>query len=301
MTSMNDKSGKDKDDLPFVSVIIPVFNDSDGLRNTLKSLAEQTYPADRFEVIVSDNGSSDDTVSAAHEFDDVFGDGRFTVVDGSATKGSYAARNAGVKQSSEVGILAFTDAECVVARSWLEKGVEALLNGGVERVAGRVKIVPRGKRVSVWEYVDSCLFLKQDIYVKNGRFAATANLFVTKAAFTSVGGFRNDLQSSGDWEFGQRMSDNGFAIKYAAEALVYHPARGSVKALLNKAVRIGRGKLALKRLGIHGKRGNVIGMIVPGIPRSGEHNLRIPAWKYPAAIIGYNLVRYVNNFYRLIA
>lgn len=47
--------------LPFVSVIIPTYNRKDSLLRTLDSLARQTYPADRFEVLVVDDGSSDET------------------------------------------------------------------------------------------------------------------------------------------------------------------------------------------------------------------------------------------------
>src|SRR6478672_8526953 len=46
------------DDLPFVSVIVPVFNDPVRLRTCLQALGRQSYPRDRFEVIVVDNGSA---------------------------------------------------------------------------------------------------------------------------------------------------------------------------------------------------------------------------------------------------
>lgn len=53
------------DPLPFVSVIIPTYNRKDSLLRTLESLARQTYPADRFEVIVVDDGGSDGTEEVA--------------------------------------------------------------------------------------------------------------------------------------------------------------------------------------------------------------------------------------------
>jgi len=43
--------------LPFVSVIIPVYNDNSRLQTCLDALGHQTYPSDRLEVIVVDNGS----------------------------------------------------------------------------------------------------------------------------------------------------------------------------------------------------------------------------------------------------
>ena len=47
--------------VPFVSVIVPVYNDPIGISNLLSFLAVQTYASDSFEVIVCDNGSSDNT------------------------------------------------------------------------------------------------------------------------------------------------------------------------------------------------------------------------------------------------
>ena len=46
--------------LPFGSVIIPTYNRMDSLQNVLCSLAERTYPCDRFEVVVVDDGSPED-------------------------------------------------------------------------------------------------------------------------------------------------------------------------------------------------------------------------------------------------
>ncbi len=54
--------------LPFISVIVPVRNGAGRLEICLDSLARQTYPADRFEVIVADGMSTDDTAAIAERF-----------------------------------------------------------------------------------------------------------------------------------------------------------------------------------------------------------------------------------------
>lgn len=52
-------------DQPFVSVIIPTYNRTNSLLLVLDSVARQTYPTDRFEVIVVDDGGSDGTEAVA--------------------------------------------------------------------------------------------------------------------------------------------------------------------------------------------------------------------------------------------
>ena len=53
---------------PFVSVIIPVFNDSDRLLTCLKALEHQTYPKNLYEVIVVDNDSEDNVEKLVDQF-----------------------------------------------------------------------------------------------------------------------------------------------------------------------------------------------------------------------------------------
>ncbi len=56
---------------PFVSVIIPVFNDNESLRLCLAAITQQTYPQARYEVIVVDNNSQEDTTQVVDEFEGV--------------------------------------------------------------------------------------------------------------------------------------------------------------------------------------------------------------------------------------
>ena len=73
----------------FISVIIPVLNNIEGLRQTLSALGSQTYPARLYEVIVVDNGSKEDLTRVIQEFDRV----QLTY---ETQPGSYIARNQGI-------------------------------------------------------------------------------------------------------------------------------------------------------------------------------------------------------------
>src|SRR5262245_50422661 len=103
---------------PFISVIIPVYNDTERLRTCLTALADQTYPRDRYEVIVVDNGSTIPPRSLVESFPGfVFAE--------ESKPGSYAARNRGL-QIARGDVLAFTDSDCIPDRHWLAAGEREL-------------------------------------------------------------------------------------------------------------------------------------------------------------------------------
>ena len=93
-----------KNSLPFVTVIIPFYNDLDRLRECLICVFLQTYPHDCYEVIVVDNGSDEDFSPLQNKFHDL-------ELLYEYRPGSYAARNTGIRYSKGE-VLAFTDSDC---------------------------------------------------------------------------------------------------------------------------------------------------------------------------------------------
>ena len=119
-TEMKTHNRQSDQQQPFVSVIIPVFNDNESLRLCLAAIAQQTYPQARYEVIVVDNNSQESTTQVVDEFEGV-------VLVKEPQPGSYIARNRGLL-SAQGSAIAFTDADCVPALTWLEAGVTALVS-----------------------------------------------------------------------------------------------------------------------------------------------------------------------------
>jgi glycosyltransferase involved in cell wall biosynthesis len=192
-----------------VSVVVPARNAAATIGRTLASLAVQDLDG-RFEVIVVDDGSDDDTLAIARN-----APGPVTVI---ATGGSSAAdaRNRGVEQAS-APVIAFTDADCFPARDWLAKAVEAL--DGADLVQGRVMPDP-----------DATLGpFDRTIWVESERgFYETANLIVRRDLFERVGGFEDWLDTGGEkllaedvW-FGWRAVRAGARTGFAPEAVVHH-------------------------------------------------------------------------------
>ena len=115
----------------FVSVIIPVFNDTEKLQLCLKALENQTYPQELYEIIVIDNNSDRNITEVTKQFKQVS-------LTQESKRGSYAARNQGIK-IARGDLLAFTDSDCIPTANWLENGVNKLLlvsNCGI--VAGKI-------------------------------------------------------------------------------------------------------------------------------------------------------------------
>ena len=105
--------------LPTVSVIIPTYNRKDLLSETLDSLAQQTYPSDRFEVILVDDGSTDGTDAIAAEAFP-FSLRYFW----QSNQGDAAARNLGA-QRSQAEFLVFLDDDILVEVGYLTHLIQA--------------------------------------------------------------------------------------------------------------------------------------------------------------------------------
>ena len=229
-------------DPPEVSVIVPAFNAESTIEALLDGLASQVT-ARGFEVVVVNNASTDRTaaiVRSHHLAPRLIGE---------ATRGSYAARDAGIR-SAHGSIFAFVDADCVPAPEWLDAGMAAI-EEGADLVAGRID--PRlGLSPTVWARYDAALYLDQAAQVAEEGFGATANLFVRRAVFDGVGEFDATLLSGGDLELCRRATAGGFVLAYADDAVVAHEPRSSLTSTWKLHRRLGAGWSELARRGLRG-------------------------------------------------
>jgi glycosyltransferase involved in cell wall biosynthesis len=163
--------------------------------------------------------------------------------------GSYAARNTGLANARGEAF-AFTDADCIPAPDWIGKGVARLSRGdGRAVVAGSIEIFPRDvTKANAVEQYEMLFALAQARYVRKYEFGATANLFALREVFERAGPFLAELKSGGDIEWGRRIKGHGYALEYAEEVCVRHPARASLSQLYSKIVRVKGGFHDLKRI-----------------------------------------------------
>ncbi|MFC1885080.1 glycosyltransferase [Thermodesulfobacteriota bacterium] len=226
---------------PFVSVIIPVYNDTVRLKSCLHALEKQTYPPESYEVIVVDNGSD-------HPIESVISDFTHARSALEPDRGSYKARNRGIALSKGI-ILAFTDADCIPSSNWIERGALHLKNSrefGI--IGGKIEFFFRNPgRPSAIELYDSMFHLNNKQYIQKENFSVTANMFVRKNIMDKVGSFDHNLKSSGDKDWGNRAAFSDFKLLYAEDVIVSHPARHSFVQLRKKSVRIVEGLKDMRR------------------------------------------------------
>ncbi len=236
-----------------LSVIIPVYNDPEGLETTVESLLDQTV--DDYEILVADNGSTDLTRKLAKAY--ATRDRVIHVVE-DEIQGSYAARNAGIA-AARGEILCFIDADMWVDSTWLERVQERIRSDEADYLGCNVEIVVDEETIFA-EYNRENGF-PVETYIAEENFAPTCCLVVRRSVIDAVGPFDKRLVSSGDAEFGKRVHRAGYEQAFAGDITMYHPARSSLLSLLQKQSRIGRGQVqratyhpepfALKRHPVH--------------------------------------------------
>jgi glycosyltransferase involved in cell wall biosynthesis len=213
---------------PDLSVIVPVRNGADSIPPLLDSLAAQTLARERFEVIVVDNGSSDGTGELAAA--------RGAKVVREPIANRSRARNLGAA-SATGRLYAFTDADCIADRAWLE----GLLGcaGRAPLVAGDVRIRVRERPNAVERYEAMWRF-GQRAWVTHQGWAATANLLVHAEAFEAIGGFDPTWRHIGeDADFCLRARDAGYTLAYCADAIVEHEGERRLRPMLERCFRHG--------------------------------------------------------------
>lgn len=220
---------------PFVSVIIPHKNDSERLELCLKALYKQTYPRDKYEIIVIDNASDKFHLGKIKSL----ACNRNFIMLSEPKLSSYAARNLGLK-NAKGDYLAFTDSDCIPERDWIENAINEFNNNNHKQIiGGKIELfyqdLDNPKTVELYEKIHS---FRQNDFIKNYNYAATANLFTSLNIINNVGYFNENLVSNGDIEWCLRANKMGYDLSYGKNIKVRHPARYSFKDFIKRQIRL---------------------------------------------------------------
>lgn len=213
-----------------LSVIIPCYNAAEVIAPQLESLANQNW-SEPWEVIVSDNGSTDNSLKLVDQFSEELPGLR--VVDSSDIRGAAHARNLGA-QVARAKALAFTDADDVVAPGWVAAMGRALSK--YDFVAGRLEPL---KLNNVWEKssrkVPQTNGLQEYVYPPYLPHAASCNLGIKRTLHQAVGGFDESLPRLMDTDYCWRIQLAGTKLHFVPDAVVRLRLRNTPGAIFKQA------------------------------------------------------------------
>lgn len=237
--------GTPVDGLPSVSVVVPVKDRAGELRRCLESVQRLTYPKDRIEVVVVDDGSEDDTPAVARSF------GARVISSGGRGLGPAAARNRGAAVASG-DLLAFIDSDCVASETWLSELVFRFQDPELAALGGRVEGLHSSSALDRYEAEMSSLCLGAEARVAQGGddtfYLPSCNLLVRRRAFADAGGFRDDLRVAEDVDLTWRLRDRGGAIAYTPRGGVLHEHRNRLGPFLRRRFEYGTSEGLLQLL-----------------------------------------------------
>ncbi len=187
-------------EMPDVSVVIPVLNDQHRLNACLGSLVAQDLPRDRYEIIVVDNGSSDDSRLVAEQH------GATVLCFPDLKVGALRNRGVEVARGQVIG---FVDSDHLVSAQWIRKAIESLHEHSEYCMVGCECSAPAdGTWVQrVWELQR---FRRRNTH--EATWLGAGNMFVRRHAFDEVGGFREDITASEDVDLCDRVRSSGGRI-----------------------------------------------------------------------------------------
>lgn len=193
--------------LPFVSVVMPAHNEEQYISECLHSLKDQDYPADRFEIIVVDNNSTDRTVEIAKSF------GVTVLHKESGPVG--AVRNHGVAHA-QGEVIAFIDSDCVAPNNWITKGVELLATGHHVAYGGRCTL----RKNPFW--LEQFWLLEGSAPKQPPAELLGCAIFVEKACFEKHGMFDESITSGEDSKLSITIRQAGSSVGFSAALDVAH-------------------------------------------------------------------------------
>lgn len=215
------------------SIVIPVYKDLEGLKQTVTQLRESKIPV-QHEYIVCNDGAN-------RYISDWLLDQGIREIKINRRKGSYYARNTGIEVSRFDHIL-FADAGIKIKPGWFDLIKDASSRN--DYIAFQINLEIKSEMPLLKRYSEFQEF-RCDQYWEKNHFGPTAFLWVRKKVFGETGGFDEELWSGGDLELGNRCWHANLKMAYIPNDHIYHAPR-SIQKKFRKNIRVLQGIRALQ-------------------------------------------------------
>ncbi len=220
---------------PTVSIIVPAYNEERNISNTLNSLVNLDYPKDKLEILVIDDGSTDNTLNIAKRFEKKYS---FIKVYHKKNGGKASALNFGIR-IAKGNFIVTMDSDSIVPPDALKKMLSLFNSEDVAIVIPSIQIFSPKNLVQKIQYIEyaynntlRAIFDRiNSLYVAPGPFSIFRREFFNKC------GLFDEQNITEDMEIAFRAHANGYRIRHAEEVVVYTDAPDTFKSLLRQRLR----------------------------------------------------------------
>jgi glycosyltransferase involved in cell wall biosynthesis len=235
---------------PTFSIIIPTFNRADELKELLNSLALLDFPRNDFEIIVSDDGSTDETPELIKTFLET--KDFLLVYLQQENKGPGAARNHAM-QKAKGRFFIFVDSDVTMPKDWLTNISTAIENekadafGGPDTFRDDFPALLKAINYSMTSFITT-----GGLRGKKGKklakfYPRSFNMGLSKNLWKKIGGF-GSLRHGQDIEFSHRIIQSGAKVIFVDNAPVYHKRRTNLKRFYKQVFNWGVARINLYKL-----------------------------------------------------
>lgn len=235
-----------------ISVVIPTYNRRHSLSRCLEALENQSLSRDKFEVIIVNDGSSDDTKEFLSGYNS--SSGLNLVIFNNENQGPAVSRNMAIK-AAKGEFIAFTDDDCVPQERWLKDLLEEFpKNPKCAGVGGKIL---RLHDTVLSRYIDEITPLDHQTEENEINFLVTANAMYRRSVLLEVDGFDTRFLWAGgeDPELSMRITNLGYYLKITGNALVKHDHRATLKSIYKTNYNYGKGMKMIEDM--HGENHNI--------------------------------------------
>lgn len=227
------------EELPTLSLIVPAYNEEETIEMTIESALEVDYPKEKYDIIVVNDGSTDQTLEKVCKFED---NSQITIID-KENGGKGSALNEGVRESDSEAVA------CVDADSRLEedslKHMVSEMGDEYEGVASAMKVYqPRNmlQKLQWVEYIVG-IFTRNIMGLLNAIHVTPGPLSVYKRDKLEEVGLFDEESLVEDQEICFRLQEEQYRIGHSSHAEVYTVAPSTLEGFKNQRYRWYRGSL----------------------------------------------------------
>jgi lipopolysaccharide/colanic/teichoic acid biosynthesis glycosyltransferase/glycosyltransferase involved in cell wall biosynthesis len=222
---------------PRYSVIVPAYQAAETLGECLAALANQTVSPDLYEVIVVDDGSTDDTAGVARAAG--------VTVARQPHLGAAAARNCGAALAHGE-LLLFTDSDCAPLPGWIAAITAPFADLEVAGAKGtyltrQKSLVARFTQIEYEDRYDRMRGSERIDFIDTYSAAYRRDIFLTN------GGFDPRFLINEDQEFSFRLAEKGYKLVFAPDAQVHHRHNRTLSQYARRKFKIGMWKVRVTR------------------------------------------------------